>query len=323
MMRSIARHTSSRRVARAGFSRLLAAAALTAALTTLLAACGASGGGGTSPTPAESSPASSTAPASPTPTQTASNPATPTSGARQFLYFIRGGSLGVAERDVPQTSAPATAAVQALLAGPSSSEQAAGLSTSIPSGTTLRRLRIAGGTATVDLSTAFAQPASSTSVTRRVAEVVYTLTRFRTVRRVVVEVDGAALTEIPDASESATPVPIASSLRRTAPWSDLEPPIFVEDPGVGGIVSSPLALAGTASVFEGTFTAEVRQADGARLARRTVQATQGAPGRGAFSASLPFSTSATAGFLVVYQVSMENGSKQDIVRIPVAFAQQP
>ena len=148
--------------------------------------------------------------------------------------------------------------------------------------------RIAGGTATADLSTAFAQPASSTAVTRRVAEVVYTLTRFPSVRRVVIQVDGALLTEIPEPSESAT----------------------------------PLALAGSASVFEGTFVASIRSSGGKLLAKSAVQASQGAPGRGAFSASLSFSSTAPAGLLVVYQVSMENGSKQDVVRIPLAFAQQ-
>jgi hypothetical protein len=37
--------------------------------------------------------------------------------------------------------------------------------------------------------------------------------------------------------------------------------------------------------------------------------------------TIPYTTSATAGTLIVYSVSMEDGSRQGEVRIPVTFAQ--
>ena len=51
-----------------------------------------------------------------------------------------------------------------------------------------------------------------------------------------------------------------------------------------------------------------------------VQASRGAPGRGRFAQEIAFSTSAARGTLIVYDQSMEDGSRQDEVRIPVTFA---
>ena len=59
---------------------------------------------------------------------------------------------------VPKSSATATAAVTALLAGPSAKERAAvpPIKTLIPAGTKLLGIQISGGLATVDLSADFA-----------------------------------------------------------------------------------------------------------------------------------------------------------------------
>ena len=52
----------------------------------------------------------------------------------------------------------------------------------------------------------------------------------------------------------------------------------------------------------------------------TVQASRGAPGRGRFAKEIAFSTSAKRGMLIVFDQSMEDGSRQDEVRIPVSFS---
>ena len=52
-----------------------------------------------------------------------------------------------------------------------------------------------------------------------------------------------------------------------------------------------------------------------------MQASRGAPGRGRFRETVPFQTTAASGTLVVYTQSMEDGSTQNEVRIPVLFAQ--
>ena len=102
--------------------------------------------------------------------------------------------------------------------------------------------------------------------------------------------------------------------------ASFEPPIFVESPGVGAVVASPFALSGTASVFEGTFQARLVDSSGRRIVSVTVQASRGAPGRGRFAKEIAFSTSAKRGTLIVYDQSMEDGSRQDEVRIPIAFS---
>ena len=108
--------------------------------------------------------------------------------------------------------------------------------------------------------------------------------------------------------------------QRRADWREFEPPIFVESPGVGALVTSPFTLTGTASVFEGSFTARLVDSSGRRIVSTSIQASQGAPGRGRFAQEIGFSTSAARGTLIVYDQSMEDGSRQDEVRIPVTFA---
>ena len=136
------------RRAAAGLARLLpllliSAAALIVLGTALLAACGGSTGGSSpEPTPA----ATLTAGPSEAPTGGASESPSATSSTTTLrLYFLRGEKLGVAERRVPHTTMPATAAMKQLLAGPTADEQAAGLGTTIPAGTRLLGLSLEGG----------------------------------------------------------------------------------------------------------------------------------------------------------------------------------
>jgi germination protein M len=232
------------------------------------------------------------------------------------LYFLRGEELGVAERRVPLTSKPATAAMNALLAGPTSAERAAGLTSAVPSGTRLLGLSIDGTTARVDLSARFAAGGGSLSMQARVAEVVYTLTRFSTIKSVEFMLAGGPAETL--GGEGL----ILDGGQTRAGWRRFEPAIFVESPGVGAALSSPFTLSGTASVFEGSFAARLLDGAGHGIARTQVQASAGAPGRGRFRESVAFSTVATSGTLVVYSVSMEDGSRQDVVRIPVTFAQK-
>jgi hypothetical protein len=278
----------------------------------LLAACGDSSGGA-SPEPtatvtvtASPSGASSAA-ASPSP------PAAPAETAVR-LYFLRDEKLGVAERRVRHTTMPATASMKALLAGPSAAEQDAGLGTAIPAGTRLLDLSIADGTARVDLSSEFAAGGGSLAMTARVAQVVYTLTRFPTVRAVEILLDGALVEAL-----GGEGIVLAGRQRR-ADWRDLEPNIFVESPGVGALLSSPFLLSGTAMVFEGSFQARLVDSSSRRIVNVIMQASRGAPGRGRFSREVPFSTAARRGTLIVFAQSMEDGSRQDEVRIPVTFA---
>lgn len=86
------------------------------------------------------------------------------------------------------------------------------------------------------------------------------------------------------------------------------------------MVSNPFLLSGTARVFEGAFQARLVDSSGRRVVNVLLQATRGAPGRGRFAKDVGFSTSARRGTLIVFDLSMEDGSRLDEVRIPVVFA---
>ena len=291
-----------------GFARLLpvllVSGALVIAVAAVLAACG--GGNGGSPQPTATVTVTASPPASPSPSPSPS--ASPVTSV--YLYFLRHGKLGVAERRVPQTTMPATAAMKALLRGPTAAERAAGLNSALAPQARLVHLTVSGSVATVDLS----RYPTGAPTDVALGQIVYTLTRFPTVKGVRIRIDGQPLV----IADGGGP---ASGIYRRADFARLEPAIFVESPGLGAILTSPFVLRGSASVFEGSFTAALVDDSGRRIVRKQVQASQGAPGRGVFRMTIPYTTSATAGTLIVYSVSMEDGSRQGEVRIPVTFAQ--
>ncbi len=250
-----------------------------------------------------------------TPTVTPTVDTIPATPMTVSLYFLRGETLGVAHRTVPKSDAPATAAMNALLGGPDRREKAAGLGTTIPEGTTLNGVTIDDGTAQVDLSEEFASGGGTLSMQTRIAEVVYTLTQFRSVKRVEFLLDGESVEAL--GGEGI----VIDEPQRRADWKELLPAIFVETPAVGDIVRGPVTVAGTAMVFEATFVAEILAADGEVIASETVTAARGAPQRGAFTVEIPFDTpSPRRGSLRVYEVSMQDGSRMNTVRIPLRFA---
>jgi hypothetical protein len=146
---------------------------------------------------------------------------------------------------------------------------------------------VAGGTATVDL------PKASND---QVAEIVYTLTHFPSIQRV----DVAGRTGLTRDDFAA-----------------YVPPIFVETPVPGADVAKTFQVAGTASVFEATLIVQLVR-DGKVLAKQTVTASEGAPGRGTFQATF----TATPGALVVtaFSPSAADGTPQHEVDIPVTVA---
>ena len=300
------------RMTRGPSASLLVGVFAVAFAAALLAACGGSGGDSSS-SPSPTVAVTVTPSASPSPTTAPT--VTPSPTTTLSLYFLRGEELGVAERRVPRTTMPATAALTALLKGPSPAERAAGLTSAVPRGTRLLGLSIDGTTARVDLSAQFAAGGGSLSMQARVAQIVYTLTRFPTIRAVDFMLDGALVETL--GGEGL----MLQAGQTRADWRDFEPAIFVESPGVGAVLGSPFALSGTASVFEGSFQARLVDADGGELAGATIQASRGAPDRGRYRKSITFATTATKGELIVYSQSMEDGSRQNEVRIPVSLRQ--
>ena len=131
----------------------------------------------------------------------------------------------------------------------------------------------------------------------RIAEVVYTLTRLPTVRRV--DVAGRR------------------ALRR-ADVVAYVPPILVESPADGQQVPATFTVSGTASVFEATLVVELRRS-GALIERRIVTATAGAPSRGAFSTTL-HAPSAGPTTVVAFAPSAADGTPQHVQQVPVTVA---
>jgi hypothetical protein len=271
-----------------------------------LAGCG---GDGVEPTPTETTTVTATPTVSPTPS------ASPSGTTTVSVYLLRGETLGVAHRKVPATPAVATAAMTALLEGPNAREKAAGLTTAIPAGTTLNGVTIEDGTARVDLSDDYASGGGSLSMQARVAQVVYTLTQFRSVKRVDFWIDGGLVETL-----GGEGLDLSAGQTR-ADWLSMLPAIFVETPAVGDVITaSPLKVSGSASVYEATFVAQVVTPSGQIVVDQTVNATEGAPGRGDFAVRLDMPVAAGKGKLVVFEVSMEDGARMNEVRIPLRFA---
>jgi hypothetical protein len=145
---------------------------------------------------------------------------------------------------------------------------------------------ISAGTASVDL------PRARNDA---VAEIVYTLTQFPSVDRV--DVAGrAGLTRGDFAAYVA--------------------PISVERPASGAHVPDTFHVSGTASVFEATLVVQLVR-DGAVIAKQTVTASEGAPGRGTFDATF----TARPGPVTVsaFAPSAADGSPQHQVDVPVTI----
>lgn len=97
-------------------------------------------------------------------------------------------------------------------------------------------------------------------------------------------------------------------------------PIVVTAPTAGARISSPVTVAGEADVFEATLQMRLLDAEGDRLARAFTTATCGTGCRGDFSHDLSFTTEREQqGVVEVWWSSPEDGSRRDVVRIPVTL----
>lgn len=281
-----------------------AAAALAALVGLGVAACG---NPSPKPTPSPTPGASPTATASP------STPA-PAGTLDLRIYLMHLQLIAVSHRDVPRTKAVAAAAVNTLLGGTSSAEQTAGMTTEVPAGTRLLGINIANGTATIDLSTAFATTGSSYSVLARLAQVTFTLTQFSTVARVVFHIGGATVRTIGPGG-----VLLDRPVTRST-FTSLTPNILVEFPGTGWRVTSPFTVSGMANVFEAQFNLELRNAQGQLLVQQNVTATAGNGIWGSFTTAVKFPAGAAGpATLSVFDLSAKDGSRIYEVNVPLTL----
>ncbi|MHB8868072.1 MAG: GerMN domain-containing protein [Thermoleophilia bacterium] len=122
-----------------------------------------------------------------------SHPSTSSDSLIVRVYFADGEDLVPVNRKIAAGGMVGTAALEQLLGGPAAAEKAAGLTSAVPQGTTVKGLTVKDGTATVDLSSRFNEGGGTSSMYVRLGQVLYTLTDFSTVDRVKFRVDGRDL----------------------------------------------------------------------------------------------------------------------------------
>jgi germination protein M len=210
------------------------------------------------------------------------------------VYFLRDGRIAAARRTLPGTEAAGRAALAALAAGPNEREREAGLTTSVPRDLEVEQLSITDGTARIDFAEANGCPS--------IAQIVYTLTQFPTVRRV---------------TGNCIPASAYGAGLTRADLEEVTPQILVETPTVGEEARSPLRITGTANTFEATFMVMVTDWDGRIVAEEFVTATSGSGERGTFDVTVPFEVDRPGGSLIVFERSAEDGSQLHVVEIPL------
>jgi len=255
----------------------------------------------------------------------ASTPGTPV-GKTMIVraYFVLGGEPGVVGlvpvlRTLPDSSGVAKAAMTALLDGPTTAESAdRTITTAIPDGTTLLGVAIKNGIATVDLSTEFDSGGGTASMQYRLAQVVYTLTQFSTVRSVVFRIDGETVTVF--GGEGI----ILDGPQARSDYYDQLPSIFVDRPAYGAAIGNSARIAGNADVFEAAFRVSILDAAGKTIADEPYTASCGTGCRGGFDFLMGYRVArAQWGTLRTYDPSEKDGSPQDIRDYPVWLTPKP
>jgi germination protein M len=246
------------------------------AVVAALAGCGGGGGGTTGATSETNS------------TTATTETTTPAETTALEVYFLHDGRVQPVAREVPKTTGVAGAALDQLYKGPTAREEKLGLSIDLPIAAFDPVLR--NGVLDLGSSPAHFSRAG-------LAQLVYTLTQFPTVKAVV----------------------IGGKRYTRADFEDQTPIILVETPLPYQTVTSPLRATGTANTFEATFQYDVVDPDGNVVDSHFVTATSGSGTRGTFDfTTKPYTISRPGlGKLVVYELSAKDGSRIHENEIPV------
>jgi len=209
--------------------------------------------------------------------------------------------------------------LHALLKLPTVDEQSAvpAMSSAIPLGTELLGVSVADGVATVDLSSEFEGGGGSFSVLARLAQVVYTSTRFEDVDAVLFETDGEPVTVF--SSEGL----VLDGPQTRSDYQDFIPMIFVDQPTHGGTLGNPAHLEGEAAVFEAVFQAAITNGEGLIIAQPPYLMTSNGVGWGTFDETIAYEVDvAQWGSLVVWEDSARDGSQINVREYPVWLTPQ-
>ena len=128
-------------------------------------------------------------------------------------------------------------------------------------------------------------------------------------------------TPTPNVARTTSPAATASPTASPAPTvlSSAKGGITVSRPQPNARVSTPLTIAGDASVFEAALQWRVTDSAGRALAQGITTASAGAPRRGTYSitATLTPPATDTIAIVEVWSVSAKDGTIDEIVRVPV------
>lgn len=209
------------------------------------------------------------------------------------VYWLLDGKVWPVLREVEETETVAEAALEELLSGPTQEEEdELFFSSAVPEGLELESVEVEDGVARVELSEEIPEEA--------LAQAAYTVTQFPTVDSV--EIAGETYTR--------------------ADFEALTPAILVESPRFFEEVGNPVRATGTANTFEANFQYELTDTDGRIVDEGFVTATSGSGERGTFDFTtdeyeIPFDG---VGALFVFELSAEDGSRMNLVEIPVRMS---
>lgn len=186
------------------------------------------------------------------------------------------------------------------------------LSTAVPEGTVASIIGVTGGVVTIDLSSDFVSGGGTFSMTGRLAQVVFTLTRLDGIDGVRFLVEGVPTTVFGGegiiVNDPATRDDFAGAL----------PAILIEEPAYGGTATNPLIATGTANVFEATVSYTLTDGDGLIIAEGFTTATCGTGCRGDWEITIPYEVDAPQlGSLIVWEASARDGSQTNVREHPV------
>jgi hypothetical protein len=216
--------------------------------------------------------------------------------AQVRVYFLRDGKVWPVARKVAEGGDVGGQILAELYEGPTEDERELGFEGALSpndESAEISQLRISSGRATYRAPRALTQAG--------LAQVVYSLTHLDPVVTTV-EIDGTSYTR--------------------ADFEEQTPAVLVESPLPFEEVTSPITATGTANTFEATFHYELTDTDGLIVDENFVTATSGSGTRGTFEFTtdeftVPFDG---IGSLIVFERSAEDGSKVNIVEIPLRMS---
>jgi germination protein M len=212
--------------------------------------------------------------------------------SRTRVYFLLEENVWPVAREISEEGDAATEIVEQLAAGPTEDEQAIGLVSTFPA-QAVTVSAVANGVATIEV-------VEELTIEQR-AQLVYSLTALESLVQSV-ELDGESYTR--------------------ADFEEQTPHVLVESPLAFEEVGSPVTASGTANTFEATFHYELTDTDGRIVDENFVTATSGTGTRGTFEFTtadyeIPFDG---VGALIVFERSAEDGSRMNLVEIPLRMS---